>query len=65
MKVESKVIVAAIVSVLTPLVAGMLPDTDVTAVEAVVMGVVSLVVTFVAGYLAPHTPRQDLPLDKR
>lgn len=65
MKVESKVIVAAIVSVLTPLVAGMLPDTDVTAVEAVVMGVVSLVVTFVAGYLTPHTPRQDLPLDKR
>ncbi|MBB5431363.1 hypothetical protein [Nocardiopsis composta] len=60
MKLEAKVIVAAIASILTPLVAGFLPDVELAAVDAVVVGVVSLVVTFAAGYLTPHTDRPDL-----
>ncbi|MBV2364252.1 hypothetical protein [Streptomonospora nanhaiensis] len=60
MKVEAKVVIAAIASILTPIVAGLLPEVDVAAVDAVVIGVVSLVVTFVAGYLTPHTHRPDL-----
>jgi len=60
MRLEVKVVVAAIASILTPIVAGFLPDVDVSAVDAVVIGTVSLVVTFAAGYLAPHTPRPDV-----
>ncbi|MFL1440380.1 hypothetical protein [Nocardiopsis protaetiae] len=60
MKLEVKVVVAAIASILTPIVAGFLPDVDVSSVDAVVIGVVSLVVTFAAGYLAPHTSRPDV-----
>lgn len=60
MKLEAKVVIAAIASILTPLVAGFLPDVDVASVDAVVIGVVSLVVTFAAGYLTPHTSRPDL-----
>lgn len=60
MKLEAKVVVAAIASILTPLVAGFLPDVDVSSIDAVVIGVVSLVVTFAAGYLAPHTSRPDV-----
>jgi len=61
MRLEAKVVVAAIASILTPLAAGLLPDVDLAAVDAVVVGVVSLVVTFAAGYLTPHTDRPDLP----
>jgi hypothetical protein len=60
MKLEAKVVIAAIASILTPIVAGFLPEVDVSAIDAVVIGVVSLVVTFAAGYLAPHTDRPDL-----
>ena len=60
MKLEVKVVVAAIASILTPIVAGFLPDVDVSSVDAVVIGVVSLVVVFAAGYLAPHTSRPDV-----
>lgn len=65
MKLEQKTIVAAVASILVPIVAGFLPEVDVSAIDAVVVGVVSLVVTFAAGYLAPHTARPDLPQDKR
>lgn len=61
MKLEAKVVVAAIASILTPLAAGLLPDVDVSAIEAVILGAVGLVVTFAAGYLTPHTDRPDLP----
>ncbi|GAA1766301.1 hypothetical protein [Streptomonospora arabica] len=64
-KLEKKVVVAAIVSVLVPVVAGVLPQVDVGAIEAVVGGVVSLAATFVAGYFTSHTARPDLPQDKR
>ncbi|GAA0972640.1 hypothetical protein Q7689_00220 [Nocardiopsis tropica] len=60
MRLEVKVVVAAIASILTPLAAGLLPDVDLSALDAVVVGVVSLVVTFAAGYLAPHTSRPDV-----
>ena len=60
MKLEAKVVIAAIASILTPIVAGFLPDVDVSSVDAVVIGTVSLVVTFAAGYLAPHTNRPDV-----
>lgn len=60
MKLEAKVVIAAIASILTPLVATVLPAVDVSAIDAVVVGVVSLVVTFAAGYLTPHTKRPDL-----
>ncbi|MEE2054662.1 hypothetical protein [Nocardiopsis tropica] len=60
MRIEAKVVIAAIASILTPLAAGLLPDVDLSALDAVVVGVVSLVVTFAAGYLAPHTPRPDV-----
>lgn len=60
MKLEAKVVIAAIASILTPLAAGVLPGVDVSAIDAVVVGVVSLVVTFAAGYLTPHTDRPDL-----
>jgi len=62
MRLEVKVVVAAIASILTPLAAGLLPDVDLSALDAVVVGVVSLMVTFAAGYLAPHTPRPDVPV---
>lgn len=60
MKLEAKVVIAAIASILTPLVAGLLPDVELSAIDAVVVGVVSLVVTFAAGYLTPHTDRPDV-----
>ncbi|MCP3017316.1 hypothetical protein NGM33_28695 [Nocardiopsis dassonvillei] len=60
MRIEAKVVIAAIASILTPIVASVLPTVDVAAVDAVVIGVVSLVVTFAAGYLTPHTSRPDL-----
>lgn len=60
MKLEAKVVIAAIASILTPLAAGLLPDVDLSALDAVVVGVVSLVVTFAAGYLTPHTTRPDV-----
>jgi len=62
MRIEAKVVVAAIASILTPLAAGLLPDVDLSALDAVVVSVVSLVVTFAAGYLAPHTSRPDVPV---
>lgn len=60
MKLEVKVVVAAIASVLTPLVASLIPSVDVGSVDAVVFGFVNLVVVFAAGYLAPHTSRPDV-----
>ncbi|KOX10155.1 hypothetical protein [Nocardiopsis sp. NRRL B-16309] len=61
MRLEAKVVIAAIASILTPLAATVLPTVDVSAIDAVVVGVVSLAVTFAAGYLTPHTERPDLP----
>lgn len=64
MKLEVKVVVAAIASILTPLVASLIPQVDLAAVEAVVFGFVNLVVVFAAGYLAPHTPRPDVSINE-
>lgn len=61
MRLEVKVVVAAIASILTPLVASLIPQVDLAAVDAVVFGFVNLVVVFAAGYLSPHTDRPDLP----
>ncbi|MEU0489320.1 hypothetical protein ABZ249_08820 [Nocardiopsis sp. NPDC006139] len=53
-------VVTAIANILTPLVAGFLPDVDGSSIDALVIGVVSLIMTFPAGYLAPHASRPDV-----
>lgn len=64
-KLEKKVVVAAVVSVLVPVVAGVLPQVEVSALEAVIGAVVNLAATFVAGYFTKHTKRPDLPVEQR